>query len=42
MQNKIKLPRKSENAVNNDHILQFMFDKDTAVVKVERQQNTSA
>jgi hypothetical protein len=31
-QNKVKLTRKSENAVNSDHVLQFLFDEETALV----------
>jgi hypothetical protein len=31
-QNKVKLTRKYENAVNSDHVLQFLFDEETAVV----------
>jgi hypothetical protein len=31
-QNKVKLTRMSENAVNSDHVLQFLFDEETAVV----------
>jgi hypothetical protein len=31
-QNKLKLTRKYENAVNSDHVLQFLFDEETAVV----------
>jgi hypothetical protein len=31
-QNEVKLTRKSENAVNSDHALQFLFDAETAVV----------
>jgi hypothetical protein len=30
--NKVKLTRKSENAVNSDHVLQFLFDEETAMV----------
>jgi hypothetical protein len=28
----VKLTRKYENSVNSDHVLQFLFDEETAVV----------
>ena len=31
-QNKVKLSRKSENAVDSDHVLKFTFDEEAGVV----------